>query len=1008
MASSPTPAQDDQGAVENPRVAAAAAALTESLSLAPAKALEAATLANEALTQVSSNKAVFPLRDWEKTLSKLGGEHWLGDPQWGSMRALIARQIGLLALSQNQTNSPWALYTPERLVTLEREMIELAKRQTDDHPIPREMVDAAFARHTTMAEEQRLAAVACSTGRNSVVVTEGTAGAGKSFTLNAIREVYEVVPPRPDHPDEEIGYDIIGTALSWTATKVLEASANLKGGKAIQGLVIAMDKAKEKGEEFFKRRTLLIVDEAGLVGIDHMHKLLWHSANSKHPVRVILTGDSLQLNPVMAGNALEAIVDECGSARLDTIRRQKQASHRAAVKHFCYGRAEHGLWTYWQQEAIHFCATAEERREKVMRDYVRYAIAFPEKTALVLALENKEVKTLNDEIRSRLKQVGRLIGPEHAIKVTDGNNTFTAHFCVGDQIVLRKNNLEHPVFESRFKVLHEGLAHANAKSAQDAQQAASAPPKEGASLFRNALARWSKERSPEPEASGAAAAPADNEVRRGVFNRMSGIILDIKTHPQDPKHRVIRIMLAEGGEIDIDTSVYKQGKSAEAKAEEEEAKKNGQKVKADPKEDAVPITHNFATTVYASQGQTVNSVFIIDSPYMNRRLAYVGMSRHTELCDIYLDCSEISDRLAAEAERKRTGSFKPKSKAPPTEAELAQKREQAEHIRSELSEWVPKLGLAPSDYLKAVAKSWNTDSQNPTPGMAKKRMKEKSVKNAKEGEGAYRPELCPDDDPEDFPEKRFEEPMLFEDLARAHGGLRPAPAPAPAQEEQKSGFFSSFLRKKPAPPPPPPPEPEPAPAVDEPLPDSREPSDLPEWASGPGAAEAIEALRGKAWSHNRYGRPRLFSVDPVKGHARSRWSFAGGLKAGDGEIPVLPNAEHFKEAPWFIVQGAREALISWGHFRAKHKENPAKAPNIAIAFPAANLSTLDKWVKPGSHPLYCAWSPKDPSSLEKALELSERLKALGHNVKVYPKPPEPSAAPAAEAAASAPAPGSKP
>lgn len=1000
MASSPTTPQDE-GAVENPRVAAAANALTESLSLAPAKALEVSTLADEALTQVSANKAVFALRDWEKTLSKLGGEHWLGDPQWGSMRALIARQIGLLALSQNQVNSPWALYTPERLVKLEREMIELAKRQTDDHQIPREMVDAAFARHTTMAEEQRVAAVACSTGRNSVVVTEGTAGAGKSFTLNAIREVYEVVPPRPDHPDEEIGYDIIGTALSWTATKVLEASANLKGGKAIQGLVIAMDKAREKGEEFFKRRTLLIVDEAGLVGIDHMHKLLWHSANSKHPVRVILTGDSLQLNPVMAGNALEAIVDECGSARLDTIRRQKQASHRAAVKHFCYGRAENGLWTYWQQEAVHFCASAEERREKVMRDYVRYAIAFPEKTALVLALENKEVKTLNDEIRSRLKQVGRLIGPEHAIKVTDGNNTFTANFCVGDQIVLRKNNLEHPVFESRFKVLHEGLAHANAKSAQDAQEAAAAAPKAGASIFSKALASWGKERSAQAQKDPSApAAPADNEVRRGVFNRMSGIILDIKAHPEDPKHRVIRIMLAEGGEIDIDTSVYKQGKSAEAKAAEEEAKKSGAKVKADPKEDAVPITHNFATTVYASQGQTVNSVFIIDSPYMNRRLAYVGMSRHTELCDIYLDCSEISDRLEAEAERKRTGSFKQKSKLAPTEAELAAKREQADHIREELSEWAPKLGLTPSDYLKAVAKSWNADSQNPTPGMAKKRMKEKSVKAAKEGDGAYRPELCVDDDPEDFPEKRFEEPMLFDDLARAHGGLRPAAPPEPPAAAQKTGFFSSFLRAKPAPVAPPPPEPEPL-AEGEPAPDSREPTSLPEWAQGPGAAEAVEALRGKAWNYNRYGHPRLFSMDPVKGHARSRWSLQGGLKAGDGEIPVLPNAEHFKDAPWFVVQGAREALISWGHFRAKHAADPRRAPNIAIAFPAANLSTLDKWVKPGSNALYCAWSPKDPASLDKAMELAEKLKALGHTVKVYPKPPEPIAAPVAESAAPA-------
>ena len=170
-----------------------------------------------------------------------------------------------------------------------------------------------------------------------------------------------------------------------------------------------------------------------------MRALLRHAARAPVPVRVLLTGDSLQLNPVEAGNALEAIVEECGSARLDTIRRQERQSHKAAVRHFSAGRSEQGLWTYWQQEALWMCDDAEARRERVMRDYVRVVAAHPMDACLVLALENAEVPRLNEQIRERLKGAGLLVGEEHEISVNDGAGAYPARFCVGDRVVFRKN-----------------------------------------------------------------------------------------------------------------------------------------------------------------------------------------------------------------------------------------------------------------------------------------------------------------------------------------------------------------------------------------------------------------------------------------------------------------------------------------------------------------------------------------------------------------------------------------
>ena len=948
---------EDEMPVMTPELEAGAKEL-EAAGLAKEKAERFMILAEKALRDASSHLAVFPLRDWDKKLSACDPdfiEALAGTSKWQQIRQIAGKAIGLKALSKTSIDSPWALYTTERLEKLETEIIELAKRQTNDHPIPQHLLDEAFAARPTMAEEQRLATVACSSGTKAVMVTEGTAGAGKSFTLNAIREIYEKVPGRT--PAEAEGYDIIGTALSWTATKVLEASAGLSGGKAIEGLTRAMDQAKEKGEEFFKRRTVLIVDEAGLVGLGHMHKLLWHAANSAHPVRVILTGDSLQLNPVMAGNALEAIVDECGSARLDTIRRQKQDSHRRAVKHFCFGRAENALWTYWQQEACHFCADNESRREKVMRDYVRYVVSNPQKNALVLALENKEVKILNEQIRQRLKAVGRLVGKEYPIKVTDGKGAFYANFAAGDQIVLRKNNVEHPVYKSKFKKVFEGLAKAeeDAKNQKPAQFSAGFG-KGLLNVFNRLLGALSQ---PQPKKE-AAAAPEEEIDRKGVFNRMAGIILNIREHPTEKGHHILRILFAEGGETDIDTSVYR-----------------------DEDADAVPINHNFATTIYASQGQTVERVFMIDSPYMNRRLAYVGMSRHTELCDIYFDCTELKERMEKERALRSDGAKTAITKAQtqldnaatPDQASAAGKR--LEKLRKELSEWEPKWSceLRPSDYLKVAAFTWNKDSQNPTPRMAAKHMSDKRDKAAKLGADAWLPKKHPDDDPEDNhptakpeddPDMRHPEPPLFEDLASAHERrlTREQNGKTDAGDEELELFSSSGQEKR----------------------------DLPDYCSDPLAAKTLADTRKKFWDINRYGYPRIFSQDPVLGHPVSRWSFDGALKAGDGDIPVLTNEAAFRKAPWLIVQNTRQLLLSWSYYREKHPGSPERVPNIACAYPASDLASLAKWFPPGKRPVWCAWSPKDPDSLSKAKELVARLTDLGHKAALYPKEPEPRAA----------------
>jgi hypothetical protein len=917
--------------------------------------------ARQSLETLSFNRALFSVRDMEKLFSKNGMASWMAKPEWPEARLELLNALNLEKLTPDLSIGPNSMYALADFIAMEEDMIELAKKENNAHPIPLELVDSVLASKPTMAEEQKVAAIASCSGNKAVVVTEGTAGAGKSFTLNAIREIYEKAPP--SKPGEDEGYDIIGTALSWTATKVLEESAGLSGGRAIQGLTMAMEEAHANGGDFFKRRTILIVDEAGLVGVKHMHKILWHAANSSQAVRVLLTGDSLQLCPVEAGNALEAIVEECGSSRLDTIRRQKQASHRAAVKHFCYGRAEQGLWTFWQQEAVHFSANAVERRELVMRDYVRYCISNPQDIALVLALENAEVKKLNDEIRARLKLVGRLLGDEHEMTVTDGRGSYKANFCVGDQIVLRKNKVDHPVFKSEFEKIFNGAAAAQRLGETQSSMGS----------FAKMIAEWkNKKIKPLPAASlkaslttsaknsaqtpispasseplvGKKIAGEPEEIRQGIFNRTTGIIIDIRKNPEDPSALLIRILLGEGGEIEIDTSKY-----------------------FDDKAGAVPLHHNFATTIYASQGQTVQKVLIMDSPYMNRRLAYVGMSRHTMMCDIYADCEEIDARVSKEGERQMERAWKRFEKD--THQERGPEQMRIAKLKTVISEWQPKLGKKAGDYLQAMANAWNVDSANPTVLIAKKQMTRKLKILASGGKVGY-PILCAEDNPDDHLSPRMEEPYLFEDLQMA----------APAKKPQN--FLAGLSAKKRG-------EPELSTEVLSPvvLADHRESSTMPSWTHSELAAEALATTQDKHWGINRFGYPRFFSIHPQHGRPVSRWGFDGGLKAGDGAPAVMPNPTKGKHAPWMVVSGPREALLSYAHYRKTLGREPEKIPNIVAAPPACDLSLLSSWLRPGEATLHCAWSAKLPETLDWARDMAARLRKLGHSATVYPPEPAP-------------------
>jgi len=938
----------------------------EALGVPVAEFLKIERAGIDATRASTQNAAFFSLREWTRVFAK---RHpalapWTQSPQWGMIRKLALSKIGATPLFEGgNQDAEWAKFTTRQMVETENEMLALAKRKTREFTIPPELMDQAFSTRPSMQDEQMDAVRACCSGDKAMLIMEGTAGAGKSFTLNAVREVYENMPGRT--PQDEPGCDILGTAISWNAAMVLEEEAELKGCVAMAGLLIEMDRAEKEGRDYFKRRTLVIVDEAGLASTAELTRLMRHCAKSRHPVRLILTGDSFQLAPVSAGNALEALVEANGSARLDFIRRQQQDSHKSAVKHFCHKRAQNGLFIYWQQEAIHFCKDAESRYKRVVGDFVGWQLDHPTKQGLALANTNEEVRRLNLEIREAMKKAGRVTGTEYRLRVYDGKVAFEAPFAVGDQVVFRKNLTKQPIFKSQFRKLHEALTPEAREKARKAR----------GGLFSSLL-------------SSVGMGKPDEIQGHGLYNRSNGVILSIKPSVRRSGTFDIRVLLSgeDGGEVLVNTGDYLDDvESSDAKAAQQgQSGQSGQQRPEKPGGGgkAIPMTHNFASTVYSSQGQTVDRVMLLDSPQISCRLAYVGMSRHRELCDVYVDQTELTERMKKQIEREKESPWKTHAKkmaATPTESML----------------------------LAAMAQTWNGDNANQTAFMARKLANERRKRFPQPHE--MLPWRAPEDNPDDHPKIRWEKSSGFggaglsasargettanpgaaggeavEPGANAGAGSRTGSAKPKTQEEtaKKSSFLSFFARAKAV-------EKGAVVSVAEAA-DKKAPGELRIADLDGVSAELAQSLRGSVWDENRFGEERFLARDTA-GEILSRYDINGRCVVGDREPTVFPNTEQLAAglpAPFLIVPDARAALISHAHYRQKHAQSPEKIPHIVAAFADTDWSKLEGWTgRLDQAKVFVAWSLRDPGSFAKAQEVGQKLVELGARVSFNPKSP---------------------
>lgn len=301
------------------------------------------------------------------------------------------------------------------------------------------------------------------------------AGTGKTYLLDAAREAWE-----------RAGYRVIGCALAARAARQLERDsgiesetlarllfrlapsvearlrqiqagilqeANLSASIAVRNLP---PQAEAKARQTFAQhqrsltdrkldsKTVVVLDEAGMVDAVQMTKLVREVARCG--AKLVLCGDSRQLQPIDAGAPFRTVSRIVGTTTLKEVKRQQLPWMREAVHHFADGDARTGLSLYARHGRVFVSATRDTAATRLVSHWNRHRTA-DLKESLILAGTRGEVSMLN----LMAQELRRLEGELGDRNIVIGG----VRYFEGDRVVFTRNNRALGVYNGDFGIIEK-------------------------------------------------------------------------------------------------------------------------------------------------------------------------------------------------------------------------------------------------------------------------------------------------------------------------------------------------------------------------------------------------------------------------------------------------------------------------------------------------------------------------------------------------------------------------
>jgi conjugative relaxase-like TrwC/TraI family protein len=314
-------------------------------------------------------------------------------------------------------------WTTQDLLTVEAYALTLADelRSTRDPGADSALVEQCLENASLTGEQDNMVrSLTSPMGRLRIVV--GPAGSGKTAAL--------AIAHRAWHAQ---GRSVHGCALSALAARGLQTATGIPS-TSVAALLSELDSGRTR----VVSDTVLIVDEAAMVGTRAMRRLLEHA--TQRSMALVLVGDPAQLPEIGAGGLFTRLAEDRATTVLTANQRQRSAWEQRALSHLRDGNVTAALDTYLDHQRIHISPDYEHLQNKVADDYLASLDRSEDSRSaggvLVITATRRHAAQINGAIRDRLTDRGTIDGPELLCRVGDD----PLSLCRGDLVMVVAND----------------------------------------------------------------------------------------------------------------------------------------------------------------------------------------------------------------------------------------------------------------------------------------------------------------------------------------------------------------------------------------------------------------------------------------------------------------------------------------------------------------------------------------------------------------------------------------
>lgn len=375
-------------------------------------AMEAEQAVQQGLEQLTQERGHFTETDLLRYAAQEGQCQQVGSNDViASVRQTLANDQQIVPL---QIVDGEKRYTTVEMLEVEKRLFAAAERsrENDNHVVSNRTLATVIQNHSTLRPEQQEAVRHITSKLSRISCVNGMAGTGKTFMLGVACEAWEAE-----------GFKVIGTALAAKAAQGLQEGSRIQSTH-IHRLLYEI----KNGRRTLNKRTVLVIDEAGMVGTRMMEELV--SLTERTGSKIVLVGDHKQLQAIDAGAPFRGLAERLGVAELQEITRQRERWASQAVTDLATGHAESALHEFAKRGLLKISDSRDDSIEELVKDW---------KSDFQKGVDTKILAGTRLETASVNRMCQKVLYEDGLLSM-DSINVGRYQFHVGDKVVVTRNN----------------------------------------------------------------------------------------------------------------------------------------------------------------------------------------------------------------------------------------------------------------------------------------------------------------------------------------------------------------------------------------------------------------------------------------------------------------------------------------------------------------------------------------------------------------------------------------